>query len=114
MDCFRQVAQWDFNPRSLAGATDRVKKLLDEHANFNPRSLTGATQTLYKRDLQLFIFQSTLPYGSDRQLGAQVWGIRQYFNPRSLTGATHAGSAFQDLNAISIHAPSRERLVVLY
>ena len=100
-----------FNPRSLAGATGFSNKFMDDleisiHApsrerrrtlncwkqivsNFNPRSLAGATETAnIKADTALF--QSTLPRGSDRL------------------------AAFAELPAaISIHAPSRERLFAL-
>ena len=35
------------------------------------------------------------------------------FNPRSLTGATTACNLVANVNAISIHAPSRERLKLM-
>ena len=54
--------------------------------NFNPRSLAGATLTSCRRSVKLS-FQSTLPRGSDLDKG---WVYRTC--------------------AISIHAPSRERL----
>ena len=54
--------------------------------NFNPRSLAGATDL--NRLLQILItFQSTLPCGSD-QPDALVSVALDYFNPRSLAGAT--------------------------
>ena len=125
------VPFWYFNPRSLTGATYHHERLfrtifISIHAplrerhqipdtekylykNFNPRSLTGAT-TLYKRDLQLFIFQSTLPYGSD-PAHQQGFVPRYYFNPRSLTGATRERLFHTNAESISIHAPLRERLL---
>ena len=63
---------------------------------------------MYKRDLQLFIFQSTLPYGSD-PAHQQGFVPRYYFNPRSLTGATISVFSISLLITISIHAPLRER-----
>ena len=56
-------------------------------ADFNPRSLTGATLVL----TLLMVDHSD-------------------FNPRSLTGATEFGDCYVTEIAISIHAPSRERL----
>ena len=77
--------------------------------NFNPRSLTGATgelDVIAKRNVQ---FQSTLPRGSDvyhharrvhtisisihapsreRRRLIAVRTVKAYFNPRSLAGAT--------------------------
>ena len=77
----------DFNPRSLAGATITLRQAKTGAENFNPRSLAGATIKIQKK-LKLIIFQSTLPRGSDQSLYfLKIW-----------------------LLAISIHAPSRERL----
>ena len=97
---------WNFNPRSLAGATAygpacAASLHISIHAplrerpvahhrrqqkhNFNPRSLTGATPL----PISLFVilaFQSTLPHGSDQ--------LHTIDGSRSI---------------ISIHAPSRER-----
>ena len=78
--------------------------------NFNPRSLAGATQGLNGTSGGR-VFQSTLPCGSDA--GPPRSASRHfYFNPRSLAGAT----CFQIFNlvfdiSISIHAPLRERLL---
>ena len=98
---------WNFNPRSLAGATAygpacAASLHISIHAplrerpvahhrrqqkhNFNPRSFTGATPL----PISLFVilaFQSTLPNGSDQ--------LHTIDGSRSI---------------ISIHAPSRERL----
>ena len=65
-------------------------------------------QTLYKRDLQLFIFQSTLPRGSDSSRSYRPFRSGN-FNPRSLAGATKGWVYRTRAEAISIHAPSRER-----
>ena len=101
-----------FNPRSLAGATKhgvivwvslkisihaplrerryRMMFTLLHIAYFNPRSLAGATSTKLIIYASLK-FQSTLPCGSDR-------GLEKDLKTKDL---------------ISIHAPLRERLVVL-
>ena len=55
-----------------------------------------------------FLFQSTLPRGSDGQ-GDKVIILHKYFNPRSLAGATTLQASVGISYAISIHAPSRER-----
>ena len=54
-----------FNPRSLTGATLNVYVPIYRSLHFNPRSLTGATCRQYST-ICLILFQSTLPYGSDR------------------------------------------------
>ena len=82
---------------------------------------------------EILAFQSTLPCGSDTQDSLDFAGST-YFNPRSLAGATEKGlyeprtkrfqstlpcgsdnTSGQNLhgNHISIHAPLRERLVIL-
>ena len=85
------VQRRDFNPRSLAGATPSVKgreqageisihapsrerqqviaRRQREYRHFNPRSLAGATFFHYPLPV-LFLFQSTLPRGSD------LWNFR--------------------------------------
>ena len=93
-----------------APSRERQQRHLKTHCarrNFNPRSLAGATQmNTYLYELSLF--QSTLPRGSDITLISQL-SFSLYFNPRSLAGATGWG-LYPDFNAsISIHAPSRER-----
>ena len=101
--------------------------------NFNPRSLTGAT-SLPECSSAPARFQSTLPYGSDclcnrinihhadfnpRSLTGATPGpfvakaAHRYFNPRSLTGATAAKEKILKHRQISIHAPLRERRLVL-
>ena len=77
--------------------------------NFNPRSLAGATYDK-KYNRRNDEFQSTLPRGSDN--GAKYKIPRYYhFNPRSLAGATLFSRVFFNFFRISIHAPSRERLI---
>ena len=77
--------------------------------NFNPRSLAGATLVDAWAASEYDIFQSTLPRGSDGHAGHGCcrWSD---FNPRSLAGATRVSAPNQIMTAISIHAPSRERL----
>ena len=66
---------------------------------FNPRSLTGARPQKGPA-VDLPLFQSTLPYGSESTLWS-VYRLSPYFNPRSLTGAnkcttgTKSGAVFQ-------------------
>ena len=57
-------------------------------------------------------FQSTLPYGSDL-IHLLLFCSENYFNPRSLTGATWLQSFSLSHVGISIHAPLRERLLLL-
>ncbi len=56
------------------------------------------------------LFQSTLPRGSDGNQQRPLRGNIN-FNPRSLAGATISDDNLQELGVISIHAPSRERLL---
>ena len=106
------------------------KNVLDHHSNhFNPRSLAGATAAVHYC-LDMIIFQSTLPRGSDiciescfdfnqnfnpRSLAGATLTLNKfmkkssYFNPRSLAGATVGVIVFFYHVQISIHAPSRER-----
>ena len=126
--------QQHFNPRSLAGATVKLQNTtriqefqstlprgsdaepfraynliynISIHApsrerhyypiiwiyitDFNPRSLAGATLCSIKRFMLKVLFQSTLPRGSDYE--------------RAARGGTRY--------TISIHAPSRERLLLI-
>ena len=76
----------NFNPRSLAGATVVSATDLVRGVNFNPRSLAGATETT-KQGLAAYLFQSTLPRGSDLR-GMLSISRSINFNPRSLAGAT--------------------------
>ena len=55
------------------------------------------------------IFQSTLPRGSDA-IQQLLFRLLYNFNPRSLAGATDTYGGMMAKTAISIHAPSRERL----
>ena len=78
--------------------------------NFNPRSLAGATIKHFF-GLLTTLFQSTLPRGSDhRPTGCPA--SLPYFNPRSLAGATSIPDHLVSPRHISIHAPSRERRCV--
>ena len=81
--------RYDFNPRSLAGAT--VPRIYRDsvYSDFNPRSLAGATVPRIYRD-----------------------SVYSDFNPRSLAGATVYDKWVNLCGEISIHAPSRERLVL--
>ena len=86
---FRTVGErQNFNPRSLAGATLTCRSGFIVSSNFNPRSLAGATVIFTAYVINL-LFQSTLPRGSDYMENFQ-----------------------RCKQAISIHAPSRERPVL--
>ena len=80
----------------------------DGSENFNPRSLAGATAIMVMSTLTV-VFQSTLPCGSDIPY-LRCLDHHKDFNPRSLAGATQCADATTSANAISIHAPLRERL----
>ena len=77
--------------------------------DFNPRSLAGAT-VWDGVVLHEYEFQSTLPRGSDVPAHHHRSCVAD-FNPRSLAGATSSQSFCFCCRYISIHAPSRERLV---
>ena len=62
--------------------------------DFNPRSLAGATVAELTQPGFLFLFQSTLPRGSDQIFRTLQASIRD-FNPRSLAGATRADLTYQ-------------------
>ena len=81
--------------------------------NFNPRSLAGATCSPCSSLRSMNSFQSTLPRGSDRHSAKSAYLLLN-FNPRSLAGATKERAAEERRCSISIHAPSRERLLVVY
>ena len=121
-----------FNPRSLAGATRsnqfyRHYGGISIHAPSRERPIRQKTvrpatpisiHAPSRERLHLtlassyvnVIFQSTLPRGSDAKYQASA---RMYcdFNPRSLAGATIRRRKPPTICAISIHAPSRERLM---
>ena len=122
----------NFNPRSLAGATDKEKDDYHHPKNFNPRSLAGATcylcffqyraENFNPRSLAGATFCRFCPHinQSDfnpRSLAGATTAERQAnkragnFNPRSLAGATMSCSSKCMATMISIHAPSRERLI---
>ena len=97
-----------FNPRSLAGATCVNVAVSFVAKNFNPRSLAGATQSAIHCKC-ITRFQSTLPRGSDivRLLSVSRMPSFQSTLPRGSDAELIFLPLFQ---AISIHAPSRERL----
>ena len=105
--CAAVFACNNFNPRSLAGAT--------EFADLpsNVRSISIHAPSRERQNLQICLltfvqFQSTLPRGSDTRVIAK-FGTNANFNPRSLAGATMPLSIESSRATISIHAPSRER-----
>ena len=129
--CEKIIYRVHFNPRSLTGATTSTTGIIPALHHFNPRSLTGATDDKIKvmytigisihapsRERPLrryerhiyYIFQSTLPHGSDHQ-AKLFWKFCKEIS-------IHAPSRERPLlentsvcitDTISIHAPSRER-----
>ena len=76
-----------FNPRSLAGATQRFFDLGYIFFRFQSTLPCGSDQFRTTFFLVCVKFQSTLPCGSDYR--RQSYGrYRAHFNPRSLAGAT--------------------------
>ena len=84
---------------------------IDKHhcRNFNPRSLAGATQ-ISERYTSSHQFQSTLPRGSDWKCSIKIIGITISIHAPSRERPEIAGQIMTD-EYISIHAPSRERLL---
>ena len=81
--------------------------------NFNPRSLAGATNACYSLIASTKNISIHAP-SRERQHGWQVLLVKaQHFNPRSLAGATTDGLNIMHPLSISIHAPSRERQLLL-
>ena len=96
--------------------------------SFNPRTHTGATLIRSQKNI-IKSFQSTHPYGCDRQPGEDCAGcavsihapirVRPHvisdrcldccFNPRTHTGATRCSNAGHLFYWVSIHAPIRVR-----
>ena len=84
LDC---ETEYNFNPRSLTGATDSLQLLHHGFAYFNPRSLTGATLCLIRQQCQRTAISIHAP-SRERLI---------------------SGILYNNLWLISIHAPSRER-----
>ena len=97
----------DFNPRPLAGATVSQHAVSNGNTNFNPRPLAGATTYGVYR-IQTERFQSTPPRGGDPMEAIEnVIGYISIHAPsrgRLIPIALRTSSI-----AISIHAPSRGR-----
>ena len=77
--------------------------------HFNPRSLAGATASATVYGIQLLLFQSTLPHGSDATLAFlfHIAAISIHAPSRERQMLPRSPYPFA---GISIHAPSRERL----
>ena len=101
------ASSFDFNPRSLAGATKNGCKLniTVRFQSTLPRGSDAGYNLFRSPTLE---FQSTLPRGSDVTIWPKLLQ-RRNFNPRSLAGATAGYNLFRSPILISIHAPSRER-----
>ena len=101
------ASSFDFNPRSLAGATKNGCKLniTVRFQSTLPRGSDAGYNLFRSPTLE---FQSTLPRGSDVTIWPKLLQ-RRNFNPRSLAGATEINKHKDCNSLISIHAPSRER-----
>ena len=123
---------WHFNPRSLAGATVGANDLMvmckfqstlprgsdhgeeyfkDHLKRFQstlPRGSDSLTRSLTAAGFQ---FQSTLPRGSDASPGGGCFFLQSFQStlPRGSDEDDIPSGVVRDL--ISIHAPSRERLL---
>ena len=75
--------------------------------NFNPRSLAGATDTFKKCCYTIKI--SIHAPSRERHAGVGILSPPLYFNPRSLAGTTKGYRLIKMEAGISIHAPSWER-----
>ena len=124
-----------FNPRSLTGATIRLRiktatcRLFQStlpHGSDIPALCAFITSGGFQSTLphgsdlrpayettKTAGFQSTLPHGSDRHKYQKAIHVG-CFNPRSLTGATRPTRLTWHPRRVSIHAPSRERLRITY
>ena len=99
---------YDFNPRSLTGATwayqqQNAHQFISIHAPSRERQLIMSSTTI------VLIFQSTLPHGSDRWYS--ILNISHLLFQSTLPHGSDAGHGVTlYYSGISIHAPSRERL----
>ena len=101
-----------FNPRSLAGATPCRSVLIGLFGIFQSTLPCGSDFDSCAYVARYIIFQSTLPCGSDIRCVHEAKLYRN-FNPRSLAGATKLYDAINHDEMISIHAPLRERLLLV-
>ena len=101
------LSYFDFNPRSLAGATLIPFILLFPILHFNPRSLAGATRGCH--DVIKACAISIHAPLRERPWITVLASAPLNFNPRSLTGATKGLFLVSADAKISIHAPLRER-----
>ncbi len=83
----------DLNIRSRGGATAVRSSYRHRTSNFNPCPPQGSDHIFRLDRGGCFVFQSTLPRGSDPREGRVCWYTYD-FNPRSREGATHLTAAF--------------------
>ena len=86
----RPAGRRHFNPRSLAGATEKIKEMeeivcISIHAPSRERPSAAFIRSFTP------LFQSTLPRGSDPPTLSPRQHVK-HFNPRSLAGATQINS----------------------
>ena len=97
-----------FNPRSLAGATQRscLVKLRTQISIHAPSRERPRIRTYNTKETA---FQSTLPRGSDLMLIVKLKSVRLISIHAPSRERPKKQAALQRANWISIHAPSRER-----
>ena len=105
-----KVPPINFNPRSLAGATQiaitlRRSALISIHAPSRERPVYTRVNKAKE------VFQSTLPYGSDPMVTLFIVALFVKFQSTLPHGSDPCGQCLGCRLDISIHAPSRERLL---
>ena len=95
------------------GSDSRKPFLICVPRHFNPRSLAGATHFVKRLCCNVIIFQSTLPRGSDVNTLANTNAATERFQSTLPRGSDIAELKAERDAKISIHAPSRERRLVL-
>ena len=101
-----------FNPRSLAGATKKAK-LKATATSFSIHAPSRERQCWAANISITGAFQSTLPRGSDA-LRICIFATSLVFQSTLPRGSDLANPAPVNVKGFSIHAPSRERLLVVW
>ena len=107
--CSDKICQ--FQSTLPRGSDPYLQSFYDSFFNFNPRSLAGATAKNLIIYLNSILFQSTLPRGSDQAEPIRPPAIEPFQStlPRGSDRAFVWGEKY--ICFISVHAPSRERPV---
>ena len=103
------VIKWPsqyFNPRSPRGERPRAHRHAIRRYNFNPRSPRGERREPGYYDVDVSVFQSTLPaWGATADVGALAAGSTAFQSTLPAWGATLGLGQSRQRCAISIHAP---------